>query len=80
MSGDRSYRDTAVHLEAAVGLLDPWLSVAEAWELQTLIDLDHHDTAAEKLWEIANARGAEEAIAFLAEVRARALVEDGEGD
>jgi hypothetical protein len=71
MTGDKNYHDLAVDLEVAVGLLDPWLSLDEAWELQTLIDLGHHAAASDKLWEIANARGATEAVAFLAEVRAR---------
>jgi hypothetical protein len=71
MAGDKNYYDPAVDIEVAVGLLDPWLSVDEAWELQTLVDLGHHVAASDKLWEIANARGATEAVAFLAELRAR---------
>ena len=71
MTGDKNYYDLAVDLEVAVGLLDPWLSLDEAWELQTLVDLGHHAAASDKLWGIANARGATEAVAFLAEVRGR---------
>jgi hypothetical protein len=71
MTGDKNYYDLAVDLEVAVGLLDPWLSLDEAWELQTLIDLGHYAAASNKLWEIASARGAAEAVAFLTEVRAR---------
>lgn len=59
------YLDLKRDLMTAFSLLEPHLTVGEAWELYAAIDLDGFDEALRRLRELAEERGASDATDVL---------------